>query len=94
MLATVLTVTLGVARESAAVLGVNAVLLVTFVPFGRLLADRVGYAPVDERTREITRTATSRADPSGRLSAVSPAEAAPVSGSGHRNVPLDAIAFV
>lgn len=61
MLATVLTVNLGLARDSAAILGVGAVLLVAFVPFSRLLADRVGHTPVDERTREITRTAASRA---------------------------------
>jgi hypothetical protein len=61
MLATVLTVNLGLARESAPVLGVGAVLLVTFVPFSRLLADRVGHTPVDERTKAITRTAASRA---------------------------------
>ena len=61
MLATVLTVNLGLARESAPIIAVGAVLLATFVPFSRLLADRVGHTPVDERTREITRTAASRA---------------------------------
>lgn len=61
MLVTVLTLNLGLARESLPLIASGAVLFVAFFPVSRTIADRVGHAPTDERTREITRTAASRA---------------------------------
>ncbi|WP_233559304.1 MULTISPECIES: hypothetical protein [unclassified Halorubrum] len=61
MLVTVLTLNLGLARESAPLIASGAVLFVAFFPVSRTLADRVGYTPTDERTRALTRTAASRA---------------------------------
>ena len=61
MLVTVLTLNLGLARGSAPLIAGGAVLFVAFFPVSRTLADRVGHTPIDERTREITRTAASRA---------------------------------
>lgn len=61
MLVAVVTLNLGLTRESAPILASGAVLLVAFFPVSRLLADRVGHTRSDERTRELTRTAASRA---------------------------------
>ncbi|WP_241989423.1 hypothetical protein [Halorubrum sp. SP9] len=61
MLVTVLVLNLGLARESAPIIAGGGVLFVTFFPFSRLLADRVGHTRSDERTRELTRLAASRA---------------------------------
>ena len=61
ILVTVLTLNLGLARESPPLIASGAVLFAAFFPVSRTLADRVGHSPVDERTREITRTAASRA---------------------------------
>ena len=61
MLVAVLTLNLGLARESAPLIASGAVLFVAFFSVSRTLADRVGHSPTDERTREITRTAASRA---------------------------------
>ncbi|GAA0718404.1 hypothetical protein J2744_001464 [Halorubrum trapanicum] len=61
MLATVLLLNFGLARESAPIIAGGGVLFVTFFPFSRLLADRVGHTRSDERTRELTRLAASRA---------------------------------
>ncbi|WP_135827956.1 hypothetical protein [Halorussus halobius] len=61
MATVVATLAAGIAAESTVLVGSGAVLLVGFPSASTWLADRLGHGRRDERTRRLTRTATSRA---------------------------------